>query len=32
MESLTSLKNPRVQFWRSLKDTKARREAGMFMV
>ena len=32
MELLTSLKNPRVQQWRSLKDTKARRELGLFLV
>ena len=32
MEVLTSLKNPRVQLWRSLKDTKARRETGLFLV
>ena len=32
MEKLTSLKNPRVQLWRSLKDHKARQEAGLFLV
>jgi len=32
MEKLTSLKNPRVQRWRSLKDAKARRETGLFLV
>lgn len=32
METLSSLKNPRVQLWRSLKERKARREAGLFLV
>lgn len=32
MERLTSLKNPQVQLWRSLKDRKARREHGLFLV
>ena len=32
MERLTSLKNPKVQLWRSLKDGKARRETGLFLV
>lgn len=32
METLSSLKNPRVQRWRSLKDRKARRETGLFLV
>ena len=32
MEQLSSLKNPRVQFWRGLKDAKARRESGAFLV
>lgn len=32
METITSLKNPRVQTWRSLKDAKGRRETGCFLV
>lgn len=32
METLTSLKNPRVALWRSLKDHKARKETGLFLV
>lgn len=32
METLSSLKNPRVQLWRSLKDRKARKETGLFLV
>ena len=32
METLTSLKNPRVALWRSLKDRKARKETGLFLV
>ena len=32
METLTSLKNPRVALWRSLKERKARKEAGLFLV
>ena len=32
VERLTSLKNPQVQLWRSLKDRKARREHGLFLV
>ena len=32
MEYLSSLKNPRVQFWRGLKDVKTRRESGAFLV
>lgn len=32
METLTSLKNPKVQLWRSLKDTGVRRECGLFLV
>ena len=32
MERITSLKNPRVQTWRSLKDRKGRRETGCFLV
>ena len=32
METLTSLKNPRVVLWRSLKDHKARKETGLFLV
>ncbi len=32
METLTSLKNPRVQAWRALKDRKARKETGLFLV
>ena len=31
MELLTSLKNPKVQLWRSLKDRRARRETGLFL-
>ena len=31
-ETLTSMKNPRVQLWRSLKDAKVRRETGLFLV
>ncbi len=32
MESLTSLKNPRVALWRSLQDRKGRQETGCFLV
>ena len=32
MEIITSLKNPRVALWRSLKRTADRREAGLFLV
>ncbi|MBR4711541.1 MAG: RNA methyltransferase [Clostridia bacterium] len=32
METVTSLKNPRVALWRSLKQTQARRETGLFLV
>ncbi|MCQ2457644.1 MAG: RNA methyltransferase [Clostridia bacterium] len=32
MERLTSLKNPKVLFWRSLADRKARKESGCFIV
>ena len=32
METLSSLKNPRVQRWRSLKERKARKETGLFLV
>ena len=32
MEKLTSLKNPKVMLWRSLKDRKSRRESGLFLV
>ena len=32
MELITSLKNPRVQAWKSLKDRKGRRETGCFLV
>lgn len=32
METITSLKNPRVQQWKSLKDRKGRRETGCFLV
>ncbi len=32
MERITSLKNPKVQAWRSLKDRKGRRENGCFLV
>lgn len=32
METLTSLKNPRVALWRSLKEHKARKETGLFLV
>jgi len=31
-EHITSLKNPKVQMWKSLKDRKGRRETGSFMV
>lgn len=32
MEHITALKNPRVIAWRSLKDRKARRDSGTFLV
>ncbi|MBR4080279.1 MAG: RNA methyltransferase [Clostridia bacterium] len=32
MERLTSLKNPKIMAWRSLKDRKGRRETGCFLV
>lgn len=32
MEYLSSLKNPRVQFWRSLRDTGVRRENQLFLI
>lgn len=32
MERITSLKNPRVVLWRSLKERKGRRESGCFLV
>ena len=32
METITSLKNPRVLLWRSLKERKGRRETGCFLV
>ena len=32
MERITSLKNPKVQLWKSLKDRKGRRETGCFLV
>ena len=32
MEKLTSLKNPKVQEWRSLKEKKAREEQKAFLV
>jgi TrmH family RNA methyltransferase len=32
VEKLTSLKNPHVLLWRSLKDRKARKEHGLFLV
>ncbi|MBR5345141.1 MAG: RNA methyltransferase [Clostridia bacterium] len=32
MEIITSLKNPRVALWRSLKRTSVRRECGLFLV
>lgn len=32
MERLTSLKNPRVQLWRALKERKGRKETGCFLV
>lgn len=32
METLSSLKNPRVQQWRSLKERKVRKETGLFLV
>ena len=32
MEHLTSLKNPKVLSWRSLKDRKGRKETGCFLV
>ena len=31
-EHITSLKNPKVQTWKSLKDRKGRRETGCFLV
>ena len=31
MERITSLKNPKVQQWKSLKDRKGRRETGCFL-
>lgn len=31
MERLTSLKNPKVQLWRSLKERRARRDTGLFV-
>ena len=32
METLQSLKNPKVAAWRSLKDRKGRKETGCFLV
>ena len=32
MEKLTSLKNPRISLWRSLKERKARKDSGLFLV
>lgn len=32
MEHLSSLKNPKVTLWRSLKDRKGRKETGLFLV
>ena len=32
MEEITSLKNPRIALWRGLKQTKTRRETGLFVV
>ena len=32
MESLTSLKNPKIVAWRGLKDRKGRKESGCFLV
>ena len=32
METITSVKNPRVALWKSLKDKKGRRETGCFLV
>ena len=32
MERLTSLKNPKIMTWRSLKDRKGRKETGLFLV
>lgn len=32
MDSLTSLKNPKVMAWRSLKERKGRKETGCFLV
>lgn len=32
MERITSLKNPRVLMWRSLKERKGRKETGLFLV
>ena len=32
MEHLTSLKNPKIQLWKSLKDRKGRRETGCCLV
>ena len=31
MERITSLKNPKVQLWKSLKDRKGRKESGCFL-
>ena len=32
MERITSLKNPKVQGWKALKERKGRRESGCFLV
>lgn len=32
MDSLTSLKNPKVMAWRSLKERKGRKETDCFLV
>lgn len=32
MERITSMKNPKVLLWRSLKERKGRRESGLFLV
>ena len=32
METLTSLKNPKIQAWRSLKEKKGREEHQAFLV
>ena len=32
MEHLSSLKNPKIQTWKSLKERKGRKETGCFLV